>query len=103
MVAVENRGKYAGFGAMKVVETVSGKEIKQFLKYHLQPGKQVRTDAFPAMNVVKESHQHEKKGDATGKSIFLAAQGPRRHREYENVYKRYVSWCYSPIFTRISI
>ncbi len=61
LVAVENRGKNAGFGAMKVVETVSGKEIKQFLKYHLQSGKQVRTDAFPAMNVVKQSHQHEKK------------------------------------------
>ena len=58
LVAVENRGERAGFGAMKVVETVSGKEVKQFLKWHLQSGKQVRTDAFPAMNIVKKSHQH---------------------------------------------
>ena len=61
LVAVENRGDRAGFGAMRVVETVSGKEIKQFLKYHLQSGKQVRTDAFPAMNIVQKSHYHQKK------------------------------------------
>ena len=61
LVAVENRGRYAGFVAMKAVDTISGKEIKKFLKRYLQSGKHVRTDALPAMNIVDKSHQHEKK------------------------------------------
>jgi len=61
LVAVEHKGKTAGFVAMKAVETVSGKEIKHFLERHLNNGQKVRTDALPAMNIVKESHQHDKK------------------------------------------
>jgi hypothetical protein len=59
LVAVEHKGKPAGFVAMKVVEAVSGKEIKHLLKRHLNNGQKVCTDALPAMNIVKESHQHE--------------------------------------------
>jgi len=61
LVAVEHKAKTAGFVAMKAVESVSGKEIKSFLECHLNPGQHVRTDAFPAMNIVEENHQHEKK------------------------------------------
>jgi len=61
LVAVENRGKFAGFVAMEAVETVSGQTLRSFLKKHLKKGRQVRTDALPAMNVVIESHDHEKK------------------------------------------
>lgn len=61
LVAVEHKKKTAGFVAMKAVESVSGKEIKSFLERHLSPDQQVRTDAFPAMNIVDENHQHEKK------------------------------------------
>jgi len=35
--------------------------LRSFLKKHLKKGRQVRTDALPAMNVVIESHHHEKK------------------------------------------
>lgn len=61
LVAVEHKGKTAGFVAMKAVEAVSGKEIKHFLERHLNNGQKIRTDALPAMNIVKESHQHDKK------------------------------------------
>ena len=61
LVAVENRGKAAGFVAMKAVETVSGETIKSFLEHHLNHGQQVRTDALPAMNIVNKTHQHDKK------------------------------------------
>ncbi len=61
LVAVENRGKAAGFVAMKAVESVSKNEIKKFLEHRLGQGQQVRTDAFRAMNVIGESHRHEKK------------------------------------------
>jgi transposase-like protein len=61
LVAVEHKAKTAGFVAMKAVESVSGKEIKSFLEHHLNHGQKVRTDAFPAMNIIEESHQHEKK------------------------------------------
>ncbi len=61
LVAVENRGKFAGFVAMEAVETVSGQTLRRFLEKHLQKGRQIRTDALPAMNVITESHDHEKK------------------------------------------
>jgi transposase-like protein len=61
LVAVENKGKTAGFVAMKAVETVSGEEIKSFLNSHLNHSQRVRTDALPVMNIVKENYQHEKK------------------------------------------
>lgn len=61
LVAVEHKAETAGFVAMKAVQSVSGKEIKSFLERHLSPGQHVRTDAFLAMNIVEENHQHEKK------------------------------------------
>lgn len=61
LVAVEHKDKTAGFVVMKAVETVSGGEINNFLKRHLGNGQQVRTDALPAMNIVEEEHEHEKK------------------------------------------
>jgi transposase-like protein len=61
LVAVENKGKTAGFVAMKAVETVSRETIKSFLERHLNLGQQVRTDALNAMNIVNETHQHDKK------------------------------------------
>ena len=61
LVAVEHKAETAGFVAMKAVQSVSGKEIKSFLERHLSPGQHVSTDAFPAMNIVEENHQHEKK------------------------------------------
>ena len=61
LVAVENKGKEAGFVAMKAVETVSGEEIRKFLERNLLNGQHVRTDALPALNVVGQNHHHEKK------------------------------------------
>ncbi len=61
LVAVENKGKTAGFVAMKAIETVSSKEIKDFLNSNLNHDQQVRTDALAAMNIVGENHKHEKK------------------------------------------
>lgn len=61
VVAVEHKGNKAGFVAMEAVETVSGKDIKAFLDRHLKEGQHVRTDALPAMNIINETHRHEKK------------------------------------------
>lgn len=61
LVAVETRAKGAGFVAMQAVGTVSKKTVRDFLKFHLKDGQNVRTDAFPALNAVAESHRHEKK------------------------------------------
>ena len=61
LVAVENRGDTAGFVAMKAVESVSSDEIDSFLRHHIKPGRQVRTDAFVSMNIIGEKYQHDKK------------------------------------------
>ncbi|MCP4682631.1 MAG: IS1595 family transposase, partial [Desulfobacterales bacterium] len=61
LVAVENKGKGAGFVAMKAVDSVSGEEIQKFLKHNLEEQINVRTDALPAMNAVGKEYIHEKK------------------------------------------
>jgi transcription elongation factor Elf1/transposase-like protein len=61
LVAVETRYEGAGFAAMQKVETVSKETVREFLKFHLNTGQNVRTDAFPALNVVAETHCHQKR------------------------------------------
>jgi len=61
LVAVETRGKHAGFVAMKAVDSVSKETVRKFLRYHVKDGQSVRTDALPALNVVQETQQHEKR------------------------------------------
>ncbi|MFT5731209.1 MAG: hypothetical protein ACI8PB_005404 [Desulforhopalus sp.] len=61
LVAVETRTKSAGFVAMQAVNTVSQKIVRDFLKFNLIKGQNVRTGAFSALNAVAENHFHEKK------------------------------------------
>lgn len=61
LVAVETRYKGAGFVAMQAVDTISEATVQPFLSLHLKPGRNVRTDALPALNVVGKEHIHEKK------------------------------------------
>lgn len=68
LVAVESREKGAGFVAMEAVDTVSEATIRPFLSFHLKPGQNVRTDAFPALNVVSGEHVHQKKVTPPGKA-----------------------------------
>ena len=61
LVAVERRDKHAGFLAAEVVDEVSKNSVRNFLKRHIQPGQEIRTDALPALNAISESHFHEKR------------------------------------------
>ena len=61
LVAVEKRGKHAGFMAAAAVEEITKKSVRDFLHRHLKPGQEVRTDAFPALNSTAENHKHQKK------------------------------------------
>jgi len=61
LVAVENKGRKAGFMAMEAVSTISGETVKQFLSRRLRQGQTVRTDAFPALNTIGETQNHLKK------------------------------------------
>jgi transposase-like protein/ribosomal protein L37AE/L43A len=61
LVAVETRDGKAGYMAVEAVHTISKKTVREFLQNHLKPGQTVRTDAFPALNSVKEMHNHQKK------------------------------------------
>ena len=61
LIAVERKDEGSGFVAMKAVDTISKETVKDFLKYHVQKGNHIRTDAFPALNIIQEDHVHEKK------------------------------------------
>ena len=61
LVAIENKGKKAGFMAMEAVPTISGETVRKFLEKRLKQGQSVRTDALPAMNAVNDTQEHQKK------------------------------------------
>lgn len=61
MVAVERRGNKAGFMAAKVVNTINKQTVRDFIKHRFKPDQTVRTDAFPALNSIGETHNHHKK------------------------------------------
>lgn len=61
LIAVERKANGSGFIAMKAVETISKDTVKNFMDYHIQTGQHIRTDAFPALNVIQEDHVHEKR------------------------------------------
>jgi len=61
LVAVETKGKKAGFMAVEAVDVISKETVRKFLQHHIKWGQTVRTDAFPALNPVKEMHDHQKK------------------------------------------
>ena len=60
LVAVERRDKQDGFLAAEVVDEVFKDSVHNFLNRHIQPGQEIRTDVFPALNTISESHTHKK-------------------------------------------
>lgn len=58
LVAVEYRDPKAGFVAMKVVPTISSKSVEKFVENSVRHDQFTRTDAYPAMNVVKKTQNH---------------------------------------------
>ncbi|GAB6194690.1 hypothetical protein JCM39068_44510 [Desulfocastanea catecholica] len=61
LLAVERRGNHAGFMAAEAVEAITKNSVQAFLHRRIKPGQNIRTDAFPALNVVAKDHSHEKK------------------------------------------
>ncbi len=61
LVAVEKKGEKAGFMAASPVEQLTKDTVREFLNRNLKDGQEVRTDAFPPLNTIAESHEHQKK------------------------------------------
>jgi transposase-like protein len=59
IVACENKHKKAGFIAMKAVKNVNFETVKEFVSHHLLANQHVRTDAYPALNIIDKTQQHE--------------------------------------------
>jgi len=59
LVAVENRGKNAGFIAMETTPSVSADRVRQFARRRLRPRQPTRTDGLVALRVLGESQEHE--------------------------------------------
>lgn len=47
--------------AMKAVDKIIKKTVKEFLRRHIQKGRKILTNAFPALNAIKEDHIYEKR------------------------------------------
>jgi len=47
--------------AAQAVDAINKQTIRDFLKHRIKPGQTVRTDAFPSLNSIGETHRHDKK------------------------------------------
>lgn len=59
LVAMESRGKKAGFIAMETTPSVSAEKVRQFAKRRLLPWQTTHTDGLVALRVLGETQQHE--------------------------------------------
>lgn len=59
LVAVENRGKRAGFIAMQQVSGIRREAVSQFVKRHLSPDQRVRSDALPSLAEIGKTQNHD--------------------------------------------
>lgn len=59
LIGCENRGKKAGFIAMKSVSGITHETVGDFSKRHLSLDSIIRSDALPALNRLGEKHCHE--------------------------------------------
>ncbi len=58
-MAVESRGKKAGFIAMETASSVFSENVRQFARRHLLPRQAARADGPVALRVPGETRQHE--------------------------------------------
>ncbi|MBU2488763.1 MAG: IS1595 family transposase [Proteobacteria bacterium] len=77
LVAVEKRGKTAGFVSMRAVEIISGEEIKRFLSRSVLQGQQ---PGHPGVYDPPRGRPH------------LAAPGPYRDQKHEDLYQWHFPW-----------
>jgi transposase-like protein len=60
VVAVENRGKHAGYATMQVIEHVDSNNLNDFVYRNIEPYQTIKTDAYPSYNVLKMAFDHQK-------------------------------------------
>lgn len=61
IVAVENRGKSAGYAKMTVIESLDGKTVKTTAQKTAKEGATIRTDGYSSYRVLANRYQHEGK------------------------------------------
>lgn len=59
LVAVESKGKRAGFIAMQAVDSVCHDNVEKFVSKYLDMQQKVHTDGLPALNIIDKTQQHE--------------------------------------------
>ncbi|EDP99718.1 IS1595 family transposase [Shewanella benthica] len=59
LIAVESKGKRAGFIAMQAVDSVCHEAVNDFVARHLNAQQEVHTDGLAALNIIDNTQQHE--------------------------------------------
>jgi len=73
LLAVERRGKGAGFMSAQVLDSISKKTVTRFVDECIHSGQTVRTDAYRSMNVIAKTQFHESRvtpGKEAGKWLL---------------------------------
>ncbi len=67
-VSCKHCEKGVGFVAMQAIDTVSSETVRDFLAWNLRLGQTVKTDALPALNAARDSHDHQKRKTPPGEA-----------------------------------
>jgi hypothetical protein len=59
LVAVKSKGESAEFIAVQAVNSVCHDNVEKFVAKHLTIQQKVRTDGFPALNIIDKTQHHE--------------------------------------------
>ena len=60
VIAVENRGNYAGHATMHVVDHIDFDNLTEFVNNHIEPHQIIKTDAYPSYNFLRKNYYHQK-------------------------------------------
>ena len=60
VVAVEDRGKHAGYATMQVVDHINSYNLNEFVYRSIEPYQTIKTDAYPSYNVLDMVFDHQK-------------------------------------------
>jgi len=60
VVAVEDRGKHAGYETMQVVDHINSNNLSEFVYRSIEPYQTIKTDAYPSYNVLDMAFDHQK-------------------------------------------
>ncbi len=92
-MACENKGSQAGYVAIKAVENVNHKNVRDFVNKRISESQRVHTDALVALNIIGEKHEYEKHATSSGKVDQWLPCVHITDRQFKSIFTGYIPGC----------